>query len=72
MPVKGKRIVEWVEKELPPLSWGVISMKMMKGFMAESISPRNIDETTTFSDNLTLDLKKMIAEQYKKELPAFQ
>lgn len=71
MPVKGKKIVDWMQKELPPLSWEFVSVKLMKGFIAEGISPRAVTETTIFSDNLVKDIKQKISEEYKKDLPTF-
>jgi len=69
MPISAIKITEWVEKELPPLSWGVLSMKLMRSFMAAGISPRNITSETQFHDELVAELRQLIRENYKKDMP---
>lgn len=68
MPIPATKIITWVEKELPPLSWGVLSMKLMKTFLSAGISPRNITPDTQFSDDLVADIKQLIKDTYKKDL----
>ncbi len=68
MPVTATKITSWVEKELPPLSWGVLSMKLMKSFLSAGISPRSITPETQFSDDLVSEIRQIIKDTYKKDL----
>ena len=70
MSVKAKAILDWIDKELPPLSWGVISIKLMKTFMKNGASPRNIDESVVFNDEIVEEIKTLIKNTYNKDLPS--
>lgn len=72
MSAKAKTILDWIDKELPPLSWGVISIKLMKTFMKNGISPRNIDDSVMFNDEIIEEIKVLVKTTYNKELPSLQ
>ncbi len=69
MPVKANTIIKWIDQELPPLSWGVISIKLMKVFVQNNISPRAIDDTTMFNDEIVKQLQDLIKKTYNKDMP---
>jgi hypothetical protein len=69
MPVKAKTIISWIDKELPPLSWGVISIKLMKTFMKNGVSPRAIDDDVVFNDEMVAEIRELVKNTYNKEIP---
>lgn len=69
MSVNGKKIQAWVNDALPPLSWGVISMKMMRSFTKSGISPRAIDDSVMFDDELVAEMRGIVQQMYGVEIP---
>jgi hypothetical protein len=69
MAAKGKEVLLWVEKELPPLSWGVITIKAMRTFMAAKINPRAMDDSTVFDDDLIKEIGTIVKNTYNKTMP---
>ncbi len=69
MPSKAKAVIKWIDKELPPLSWSVISIQLMKTLVNNGVSPRNIDDATMFNDEIINDIKALIKKTYNKEMP---
>ena len=71
MKIKADAVIQWVDKNLPPLSWRIIVMKQMKLLLKHKISPANIDGTTYFNEEIMMELKQLIKNDYGKDLPSF-
>jgi hypothetical protein len=71
MQVKAATLINWVDLNLPPLSWRIIVMKQMKLLLKHKISPEKIDGDTYFNDEIFEALKRIIKEDYGKEMPNF-
>jgi hypothetical protein len=69
MQVKAKSVVDWVEENLPPLSWQIIVMQNMKLFIKHKTPPSKFDETTLLNVEVIQGISNTIKERYKKELP---
>ena len=67
--MKGLIVLDWVNHELPPLSWSVISLKMIKTFLSSGISPRKIDESTVFDDHIMSEMRNVVDQIYHKSIP---
>jgi len=68
--VRAKAIVEWVEANLPPLSWQIIVMQNMRMFIKHKVTPSKFDDKTMLSADVVQSINLVIKERYKKELPA--
>jgi hypothetical protein len=68
--VRAKAIIDWVDANLPPLSWQVIIMHNMKVFIKNNIVPSKFDDQTVLSDDIVKSISLSIKERYKKELPS--
>jgi hypothetical protein len=69
-PVKAKLVVNWVENNLPPLSWQIIVMQNMKVFLKYKVSPSKFTDTTELHPEIVSSINHSIKERYQKELPA--
>ena len=67
--VRAKAVVEWVEQNLPPLSWQIIVMQNMKIFIKHKVSPSKFDEQTLLNAEIIQSINLSIKERYQKELP---
>jgi hypothetical protein len=67
--VRAKAIVNWVEENLPPLSWQIIVMQNMKVFLKHKVAPSKFDEQTMLNADVVLSIKLLIKERYQKDLP---
>jgi hypothetical protein len=68
--VRAKAIVEWVEANLPPLSWQIIVMQNMRMFIKHKVTPSKFDDKTMLNADVVQSINLVIKERYKKELPA--
>jgi hypothetical protein len=69
MQVRAKAIVNWVEHNLPPLSWQIIVMQNMKMFIKHKLQPSKFDEATFLNVEVVQSIGACIRERYNKELP---
>lgn len=71
MQIKAEKVIQWVDLNLPPLSWRIIVMKQMKLLLKHKISPASINGTTYFNNEIMDSLKQHIKETYGKDMPNF-
>jgi hypothetical protein len=71
MQVKAEKVISWMDSNLPPLSWRVISIKQMKLLLKHNISPTAINSATYFNDEILDSLKVQIKADYNMDLPNF-
>jgi len=71
MDVKSTVVIDWVNQNLPPLSWQIIVMKLMKVLMTNGIRPARIDDSVNFNDEITSAIRDYIKENYQKDLPKY-
>lgn len=71
MQVKAEIVINWIDQNLPPLSWRIIVMKQMKLLLKHRISPAKIDSTTFFNEEIIETLRKAVKDDYNKEMPHF-
>ena len=71
MQTKAEVIINWVDANLPPLSWRIIAMKQMKLFLKHKISPASINAETRFNEEIIEAIRQLIKADYSKELPKF-
>jgi hypothetical protein len=67
--VKARAIMDWVDENLPPLSWQIIVMQNMKTFMKHKVAPSKFDDETLLNAEVVNSINLSIKERYKKELP---
>ena len=72
MAVKASIIINWVDTNLPPLTWRIVVMKQMKLLMTHKIFPAKIDEHTLFNDEIILGIRETLKKDYNKDLPDFK
>jgi hypothetical protein len=68
-PVKATRVIEWINREMPPLTWNIVSIKIMKTLVQQGISARNINDDTVFNETVVNEINRILKETYKKEMP---
>jgi hypothetical protein len=71
MQTKAQVIINWVDLNLPPLSWRIIAMKQMKLFLKHKISPASINSETCFNEEIIEAIRLVVKTDYSKELPKF-
>ncbi|GEM_PF-3388309 len=64
-------ILAWINEELPPLSWNIIAMKMMRQFLQHKIMPSQVNDHTELPDELVEDIRETIKSLYNQELPQY-
>lgn len=69
--VKASKVIDWMNKEMPPLTWNIVSIKIMKLLVQQGISTKNISDETLFNDATVTEINRILKETYKKELPNF-
>jgi hypothetical protein len=69
MEIRAKVLVEWVNENLPPLSWQIIVMQNMKVFIKHKVAPSKFDDQTLLNAEIIQSINLCIKERYKKELP---
>ena len=69
MEVRAKTVVDWVNQNLPPLSWKIIVMQNMKLFIKHKVAPSTFDDETVLNAEIIHSINMSIKERYKKELP---
>jgi hypothetical protein len=71
MSVNAEKVIQWMDLNLPPLSWRIIVMKQMKLLLKHKISPTAIDKNTIFNQEIMSVLKQVVKDDYGKDLPNF-
>jgi hypothetical protein len=71
MQTKAQVVINWVDLNLPPLSWRIIAMKQMKLFLKHKISPASINGETYFNEEIIEAIRLLVKTDYCKELPRF-
>jgi hypothetical protein len=71
MQVKAETVIGWMDQNLPPLSWRVISIKLMKLLLKNNVSPTSIDGSTFFNDEILATLREQVKRDYNIDLPNF-
>ena len=71
MSANAEKVIQWIDGNLPPLSWRIIVMKQMKVLLKHKISPANIDKTTIFNQEVMSVLKQVVKDEYGKDMPNF-
>jgi hypothetical protein len=61
--------MNWVDENLPPLSWQIIVMQNMKVFVKHKVTPSKFDDQTMLSADIVQSINLSIKDRYKKELP---
>ena len=62
--------MDWVDENLPPLSWQIIVMQNMKVFIRNKITPSKFDDKTMLNADVVRSINLSIKERYQKELPS--
>ena len=65
----GKNIYRWVIRNLPPLSWNILAVRIGEKFIQQGIDPYNISEKTMFNTDLVQEIRVFVKSYYDKELP---
>ncbi len=71
MNVQSTMVINWVDDNLPPLSWRITVMKLMKLLMTNGIRPAQIDDTVYFNQKIMTAIREYIKETYNKDMPEF-
>ena len=69
MEIQAIKVIEWIDNNLPPLSWRIISMKIFKLLFQHKIYASKIDESTYFNVEIIEALSDIIKQDYGKEMP---
>jgi hypothetical protein len=69
MEVRAKTLVDWVNNNLPPLSWQIIVMQNMKVFTKHKVAPSKFNDETMLNAEIIHSINLCIIDRYKKELP---
>jgi hypothetical protein len=71
MNIKAETVIQWMDLNLPPLSWRIIVMKQMKLLLKHKISPASIGSNTYFNTEIMTVLRQVVKDDYGKDLPNF-
>jgi hypothetical protein len=55
------QVISWVNENLPPLSWRIISMENMKVMSKNNIYPSKIDDATKFNEEIVTSINSSIS-----------
>jgi hypothetical protein len=69
MEIQAVKVIGWIDTNLPPLSWRIISMKIFKLLFEQKIYASKIDESTYFNAEILDELNTIIKKDYGKDLP---
>jgi hypothetical protein len=69
MEIHAKTLVDWVNQNLPPLSWQIIVIQNMKVFIKHKVAPSKFNDQTILNAEIIHSIGQCIKERYKKELP---
>jgi hypothetical protein len=69
--IKADTVIKWVDDNLPPLSWRIIAIDIMKVLLANKVMPAKIDSTTYFNPAIMDDIRKTVKDKYNKDMPNF-
>jgi hypothetical protein len=70
METPAKQVIAWVNENLPPLSWQIITVQNMNVFMKNKVLPTQITDSTRFNSEILSSINVSIRDRYKKELPS--
>lgn len=71
MEVKAAPIVQWIQGNVPPLTWTTIKLKYMSVFIDAKISPSKIDDSTMFNPQLISCINETLRDKFNKEIPVY-
>lgn len=69
MNIEAIKVIEWIEKNLPPLSWSLIKVHNMQTFISNDVQPLKITQDTKFNQEIIQTLKTFIRKKYSAKLP---
>jgi len=64
METPANQVINWVNENLPPLSWRIITMENMKVMSKNKIYPSKIDDATRFNDEVMAGINTSIKLRY--------
>ena len=67
-PGNAVRIQSFIEKEFPPLTWNILSLKMMKLLVKKKINTFNLDATSEFDNEILQEINQLLLERNNKGL----
>ena len=72
MEIQATTVINWIDANLPPLSWSVIKVCNMDVLMSNMVKPSAIDDSTKFNKEIISALHSFIKKKYDQELPFHQ
>jgi hypothetical protein len=69
--VNGRLIFEWITRNLPPLTWSIMAVKIGGHFLDHGINPFNLDENEEFEEPLLWAIDHFLIINYGISLPDF-
>jgi hypothetical protein len=69
--IKAEIVIKWIDDNLPPLTWRIIALDIIKLLIQNKIMPAKIDGATYFNAEIVDAIKKVVKDKYNKELPNF-
>lgn len=69
--IKADIVIKWIDDNLPPLTWRIIVMDIIKLLILNKIMPAKIDSSTYFNAEIINAIKKVVKEKYNREMPNF-
>ena len=65
----GKIIYKWIIRNLPPLSWNILAVRIGEKFLKNGVDPFDISDKTTFDLELVKEINSFVKNNYDKEIP---
>lgn len=69
MDINAQKVIKWIKKNLPPISWNTLVMSNVNVFFDNNIKPTKIDDQTIFNKEIMDFLSSEIKKRYNKDLP---
>lgn len=67
--LKGKIIYNWVHRNLPPLTWNIMAVKIGESFLRNGVDPFDINNQDYFDEDLVNSINFFLKCYYNKEIP---
>ncbi len=64
-------VVEFINKEFPPLTWNLIAIKIIKSLRKFKLRPSAISENDEFTDEVLREINNILVSNYNSKLPIF-
>ena len=64
-------IVEYIKKELPPMAWNLIAIKLMKYLMKYKLRATSLTEKDEFPEEILTEINTILNKDFNKSLPIF-